>query len=230
MSDCYLLHKKNNFTVTQRYFHHKKRVHLCPIATSSTQRTIPQSANVSFVIRSVYTYIRWLLPPRTEQSRNQTTSRGFQILPTAIFGYPIGLPTLSANWQSANSQFCVGAEVAGSLLLTAQLVSDLSAVTAHNDYANTDSIKITWIVTKLLHTGSEYARCLRSERGLRTRQPKATAVPSYSCQKTCEPCVRSCWFLAIGSRNIWNNAVHRIQKYCYGRLKMKRRVEWDRNH
>ena len=36
-----------------------------------------------------------------------------------------------------------------------------------------------------------------------------------------EPCVRSNWFLAIGSRSIWNTAVHGIQKDCFGRRKMK---------
>ena len=57
----------------------------------------------------------------------------------SIFVHATGLPKLSAN-----RQFCVGGPVAVSLLAQAtQIVSALSAVTAHKDYSSLDNIKIT---------------------------------------------------------------------------------------
>ena len=85
-------------------------------------------------------------PPTTSHKLQTAVSRTLSST-SAIVGYAKGLPlpllvTLKVSTKmSASEQFRVGAQVAVSLWQTIQIVSGLSAIVSHGNYASTDNIK-----------------------------------------------------------------------------------------
>ena len=106
--------------------------------------------------------------------------------------------------------------MAVSLLQTTQIVSGLSVILAHGNYAGTDIKSLEWW-WELCHK-SEQMRPMLTLRDGHYLILRATLLR----HAWLEPCARTNRFLAIGSRTIWDSVVNRTQKDCYGRPQLKK--------